>query len=67
MNYIKQLQETEKQMTRDVWDLECDILDIVLYLRSEKFNSTENDYVHVSTDILPKLNSLLYKCRCITN
>lgn len=67
MNYIKQLQEKEKQMTQDVWELENDILDIVLYLRSQKFDSIQNDYVHVSTDILPKLNSLLYKCRCITN
>lgn len=67
MNYIKRLQQTEIQMTRDVWELESDILDIVLYLRSEKFNTTERDYVHVSTDILPKLNALLYKCRSITD
>lgn len=67
MNYIKRLEQTEIQMTRDVWELECDILDIALYLRSDKFQGTENDYIHVSTDILPKINALLYKCRSITD
>ena len=67
MNYIKLLELNAKEKTEEVWELESDILDIALYLRSDKFQGIGNDYIHVSTDILPKIDALLYKCRNIND
>ncbi len=37
------------------------LVDIMHYLQSTKFHGVENDYVHVSTDMMPKLIALQFK------
>lgn len=37
--------------------------DLMLYLHSSKFAGTENDYIYVSTDLLPKVCDIRRKLR----
>ena len=65
MNYIKKLEQEKKQLLMQLFDCQDMALDIALYLSSEKFQGTKNDFVHVSTDIRPKVIELLNKIRLV--
>jgi hypothetical protein len=54
---IREREETQQQL-RQVREMLCDI---ELYLTSAKFtNSPDDDYVHVRTDILPKIAAVRF-------
>lgn len=55
MNYIKQLQSQNEALTKTLSQVNEEMISILKYLRSEKFQGFENDYVHVGTDMVPKL------------
>lgn len=64
MNYIKQLQEDKKELQNKLNEVSDELMNIRIYLSSSKFQGVDNDYVHVSTDIRPKIETvigLIYK------
>jgi molecular chaperone GrpE (heat shock protein) len=63
MNYIHQLQNEIAELKEQNNQIEAELLNYVIYFRSEKFQGFENDYAHVSTDLLPKMELLLRKIR----
>lgn len=55
MNHIHNL-TAQRDNARDTLKTAHDELtDILVYLSSDKFARPDNDYVHISTDIMPKL------------
>jgi hypothetical protein len=58
MNYIKQLQEENKEREELIKDLQYKIAELLIYYTSPKFQGFENDFAHVSTDLLPRLVEL---------
>lgn len=65
MNYIKKLNNTINETKSEVSEIEAELLEIAIYLSSDKFHGHENNYVHVSTDILPKVRNVLNKVRIL--
>jgi len=57
MNYIKQLQQDLRFAQYENQDMREKLLDLKIYLLSEKFY--KEDYVYVRTDMLPKLDAIL--------
>ena len=55
MNYIKQLQTNLHEAFDAKVEARMQLTEILSYLASDKFKGDGNDYVHVSTDIYPKL------------
>lgn len=58
MNHIKQLQETNKAQAAKIEETKEVLNNLLRYYSSEKFRGHANDYAHVSTDILPRLEGL---------
>ena len=58
MNYIKQLQEENREMREALADLQNQINTMLIYYSSPKFLGFANDYTHITTDIFPKLVEL---------
>ncbi len=58
MNYIKELQKRDLEQAEVLASVRDGITEIMAYLSSPKFQGTDNDYVHVTTDIMPKLSKL---------
>lgn len=58
MNYIKQLQEDKKELQAKLNEVSDELMELRVYLASEKFQGVGNDYVHVSTDIRPKIENV---------
>jgi len=63
MNHIDRLTR-ERNETREVLSDALDMVhDLMLYLHSSKFAGVDNDYIHVSTDLLPKVCDIRRKLR----
>jgi hypothetical protein len=61
MNHIARLtteRDEAQQTLRDARDM---LTDLELYLTSSKFAAPDCDYVHVRTDILPKIARVRFK------
>ena len=58
MNYISFLQDQREETARQLLTARTELVEILHYLQSSKFNGPDADYVHVRTDILPKLTRL---------
>ena len=61
--YITTLQERVQDKAAALFDSEQELMGIITYLQSSKFHGVDKDYVHVSTDIMPKLTALLSTIR----
>jgi septation ring formation regulator EzrA len=57
MNYIHRLQKENEELHQQLRDVREQLAEIERYLSSSKFQGPENDYVHVRTDILPKIRT----------
>jgi hypothetical protein len=63
MNHIERLTR-ERDETREVLSDALDMVhDLMLYLHSRKFAGVDNDYIHISTDLLPKVCDIRRKLR----
>lgn len=60
-NHIHRLIRERDIYAAQVKDARNALIDIMHYLQLPKFHGVENDYVHVSTDIMPKLIALQFK------
>ena len=58
MNHIARLTQERDAAQTTIRETRDALLEIILYLRSDKFRWPDQDYVFVSTDMLPKLNEL---------
>ena len=63
MNHIERLTR-ERNEAREVIEASLDMVhDLMLYLHSSKFAGVDNDYIYVSTDLLPKVCDIRRKLR----
>lgn len=60
MNHISRLTSDRDQARTVTCDTRRDLTDLIVYLSSSKFTAPDCDYVHVRTDILPKLMALQF-------
>lgn len=58
MNYIHQLQNENARLKNELSAALDRLIELECYLLSTKFQGVDNDYVHVSTDILPKITNV---------
>jgi hypothetical protein len=58
MNYINFLQDKNEAQGRSVAEAVTLLSDLMSYLESGKFSGPDKDYVHVSTDIFPKIREI---------
>jgi hypothetical protein len=58
MNHIARLTAERDTARGQLADAEQELAAILAYLQSDKFAAPDCDYVHVRTDILPKLTRL---------
>lgn len=58
MNFIKRLQAENQELKNQIREAQEETLEILKYLNSPKFHGAENDYVHVSTDIFKKVDTV---------
>lgn len=58
MNYIHTLQDRTAAQAEQITAAREEVEALMSYLLSAKFAGPDNDYVHVSTDMLPKLRAL---------
>ena len=57
-NYIKRLEQERWLLGEQVIRARQQVQDIEAYLLSDKFHGPDHDYVHLRTDMLPKLAAL---------
>lgn len=55
MNHIARLQSARDEAWQAMRDARDMLSELERYLTSSKFAGADNDYVHVRTDILPKI------------
>ena len=60
MNYIRRLESENRALRLQLQDTRQQLIDLEVYLASSKFTGPDADYVHVSTDILPKISRVRY-------
>jgi len=60
-NHIARLIRERDEYAAQMRDAREALVDIMHYLQGTKFHGVENDYVHVSTDMMPKLIALQFK------
>jgi hypothetical protein len=58
MNYISFLQDKNEAQGRAAAEAITMLSDLMAYLESGKFQGPDNDYVHVKTDIFPKIREI---------
>lgn len=58
MNYISFLQDKNEAQGRAMAEAVTLLSDLMTYLESSKFQGSDNDYVHVKTDIFPKIREI---------
>ncbi len=63
MNHILKMKLDKQETTEKIWNCEEKLVELLIYLSSSKFSSVGDDYIHVSTDLKPKLYELLYMLR----
>jgi len=66
MNYIHQLQAQLSAYREATKALEATITDVETYYTSSKFHGSANDYAHVSTDVLKRLNDIKQSVGALT-
>jgi hypothetical protein len=59
MNYIQQLQTERDAKSCQLAEIQRELLDLMIYLQTDKFAWPDQDYVHIRTDLMPKLQSLM--------
>jgi hypothetical protein len=57
-NFIKSLMTENADLRYQLAEAQKAVVQLQTYLLSPKFQGSDNDYVHVSTDMLPKLGML---------
>lgn len=57
-NHIHNLTERLHEARAQLTETRIALIELELYLLSSKFAGDGNDYVHVSTDILPRIRAL---------
>ena len=60
-NHIHRLIRERDEYAAQVKDARGTLIDIMHYLQTPKFHGPDNDYVHVRTDMMPKLIALQFK------
>ena len=60
-NYIKRLQREKQDALDALQDVSDALREIESYLLSAKFSGVDSDYVHVRTDMLPKIEEARLK------
>ncbi len=60
MNYIKQLLQDLGKAQAAIRQTRDQLIYLEVYLTSSKFAAPDCDYVHVRTDILPKLSAIRF-------
>jgi hypothetical protein len=58
MNYIKALERANDVKFETLKLARAELNELLVYLTTDKFASVDNDYVHITTDLLPKLYKL---------
>lgn len=56
-NYIHRLQHEKEELAQQLRAVREQLADIERYLSGPKFQAPGDDYVHVRTDILPKIRA----------
>jgi hypothetical protein len=64
MNHIARLTADRAALRAQMQEIRNELIDLRVYLASSKFQGDGNDYVHVSTDIAPKLARLSTLALC---
>ena len=60
MNYIAKLQQDNKELNKQLEEIAEQVRFMRCHYMGPKFQGPENDYVHVSTDLMSKLNELAW-------
>ena len=58
MNYIQLLQDKTEAQGRAIAETVTQLSDLMAYLESSKFQGPDNDFVHIKTDLFPKLREI---------
>lgn len=58
MNYIQFLQDKTEAQGRAIAETVTQLSDLMAYLESSKFQGPDNDFVHIKTDLFPKLREI---------
>jgi hypothetical protein len=58
MNHIAKLTQDRNDLKEIVANAETEIATLMQYLLSDKFSKPDADYIHIRTDLLPKLQQL---------
>lgn len=61
MNYIKKLEQENDALRATLHDIEDTVAGLLIYYRGKKFQGFDNDFAHVSTDLIPRLQELRSK------
>jgi hypothetical protein len=56
MNYIKKLESENKDLKLVIESAISEIIYMQSYYSSEKFQGLDNNYAHVTTDIVPRIS-----------
>ena len=59
MNYINKLQTENIRLKLEILSIQTKVVDTISYYHLAKFKGFENDYAHVSTDVLIRLTEIL--------
>lgn len=58
MNYISYLQDKIEAQGHSIEETVAALSDLMAYLESSKFSAPDADYVHIKTDLFPKLREI---------
>jgi len=58
MNYIHRIRSEIEALRAQLSEARSDLIDLEIYLTGTKFAGPDADYVHVRTDMLPKLSAI---------
>lgn len=58
MNHIARLTQDRNEAAAKLKAVQEELIALEAYLTSSKFQGPDNDYVHVRTDLLPKLSTI---------
>lgn len=58
MNYIQSLREANDEKTALICGAVEELTSLMAYLESNKFQGPDNDFVHIKTDLFPKLREI---------
>ena len=58
MNHIAKLTQDRNEARSVISETECELIALLCYLETDKFSGPDNDYIHIRTDLLPKLQRI---------